>query len=83
MKSLYNDTLEIRERLKRNIKYLGYITYKFMPIKFESPTVTVIYGKKVVIQSWSKDPFAIMIESSDFAENQRRHFNELWKIARK
>lgn len=54
-----------------------------MPIKAHSPTATIIYDHKVVLQSWSKDPFAVMIENEEMAANQRRYFEELWKIAKR
>ena len=53
-----------------------------MPIELGSPTATVIYSNKVILQSWTKEPFAVMIVSSDLAENQKRYFKELWKIAK-
>ncbi len=52
-----------------------------MPIELESPTATLIYGNKVVLQLWTKEPFAVLIEEERMAENQKRYFEELWKIA--
>lgn len=82
MKILYNNTLSAREKVKRKPESLKYAKYKFMPIKLESPTATLIYDHKVVLQSWTKEPFAVMIEDEEMANNQRRYFDELWKIAK-
>ena len=80
MKILYNNTKEAREKVKKRTESLRYTKYKFMSITLESPTATLIYGNKVVLQSWTKEPFAVMIENEEMAENQRRYFAELWKI---
>lgn len=80
MKILYNNTKEAREKVKKKSDSLKYTKYKFMPIELESPTATIIYENKVVLQSWTKDPFAVLIEDEQMAENQKRYFEELWKI---
>jgi len=82
MRIIYNDTQKARTKVRKFKKTLKYTLYKFMSIKLESPTATLIYGKKVVLQSWTKEPFAVMIEDEQMAENQKRYFEELWKIAK-
>ena len=82
MRILYNDTTEAREKVRTRKTSLKFTEYKFMPIKLESPTATVIYGNKVVLQSWTKEPFAVMIEDEEMAENQKRYFEEMWKIGK-
>ena len=82
MRILYNNTPQAREKVKKRPESLQYAKYKFMPIELESPTATLIYTNKVVLQSWTKEPFAVMIESEEMANNQRRYFEELWKIAK-
>ena len=82
MKILYNNTKEAREKVKRRTESLRFTKYKFMPITLESPTATLIYGNKVVLQSWTKEPFAVMIENEEMAENQHHYFLELWKIGK-
>jgi sugar-specific transcriptional regulator TrmB len=82
MKVMYNNTPEAREKVKTRIESLKYGKYRFMPIEVNFPTATIIYGNKVVQQSWTKDPFAVVIESEALAENQKRYFQELWKLAK-
>lgn len=81
-KVIYNNTKSAREKV-RKIKTLQLAKYKFMPIELESPTATLIYGDKVVLQSWTKEPFSVVIENENMAENQKRYFAELWKLAKK
>ncbi len=80
MKILYNNTREAREKVRTKKTSLKFTEFKFMPIKLESPTATVVYGNKVVLQSWTKEPFVVMIEDEEMAENQKRYFSEMWKI---
>lgn len=83
MRVIYNDSLEARQRVKQYIQTFKQAEYRFMPIKVHSPTATLIYDHKVILQSWTKEPFAVVIENEEMAENQRRYFEELWKIAKK
>lgn len=83
MRVIYNNTKQAREKVKKLKASLGYAKYKFMPIELESPTATVIYGNKVVLQSWTKEPFAVVIVSEEMSKNQKRYFEELWKLAKK
>lgn len=83
MRVIYNNTKRAREKVRSIKSSLKLTRYKFMPIELESPTATVIYSDKVVLQSWTKEPFAVMIKSKEMAENQKRYFEELWKIAKK
>ena len=82
MKILYNNTKESKEKVKKFKKSLKLTHYRFMPINLESPTATLIYDNKIVLQSWAKEPFAVMIENEEMANNQRKYFEELWKIAK-
>ncbi len=82
MRIIYNDTKEAREKVKKFKGSLKLTKYKFMPVKLESPTATLVYGDKVVLQSWTKEPFAVMIEDQQMAENQKKYFEELWKTAK-
>lgn len=80
---IYDDTEEARKKVKKNKELLALVQYKFLPVKLESPTVIVIYDNKVVFSSLSREIFAVMIESREIAENQRKYFEKLWKIAKK
>ena len=82
MKIIYNNTKEAREKVRGRTQSLKYVKYKFIPITLESPTATIIYGNKVVLQSWTKEPFAVMIENEEMANNQKKYFEELWKVAK-
>lgn len=83
MNLIYNNTDETRKRIKESPKSLKLLNYKLMPIKIELPTATVICGNKVFLQSWTKEPFAVVIESKEMADNQKKYFEALWKMAKK
>jgi len=80
---IYNNTKATREKVKKFPKTLKLVDYRLMPVKLESPTATIIYRDKVVQQSWTKDPFAVVIEDEQMAENHKRYFELLWKSAKK
>ncbi len=82
MRVIYNNSKEARERVKEYKHTFSYSKYRFMPFKANSPTATLIYGNKVVLQSWTTEPFSVMIEDEEMADNQRRYFEELWKLAK-
>lgn len=83
MKAIYNNTKEARERVKVYSHTFKKASYLFMPITVHSPTAVIIYCDKVVLQSWTNDPFAVVIESKEMAANQKQYFDELWKLAKK
>jgi len=70
---------EIRGKL---IKDVGHA--KFLPKEFSgNPTVTAIYGNKVVQFLFGDTLFAFVIESEGLAENYRSYHKYLWKISKK
>ena len=80
---IYDDTKEARKKVKKSKNLLKLVDYKFLPVELESPTAILIYSNKVVLSSWTKELFAVMIESKELAENQKRYFEKLWRISRK
>lgn len=58
--------------------------FKFLPKEFSgNPTVTVIYGNKVVQQLFSGKMFFFVITSRELAENYKRYHRFLWdKVAK-
>ncbi len=82
MKTIYNNTPQTREKIKKLKGSLKYSKFKLISIELESPTATVIYRNKVIFQLWTNEPFAVEIESEEMADNQRKYFEELWKIAK-
>lgn len=82
-KFIYNDTKETRQRLKKYPETLKLIEYKFLPIKYASPIVFIIYNNKLAIIYWAKEPVTIVIESKEIITNQKQYFEQLWNIAKK
>lgn len=56
---------------------------KYLPIKFDAPAVTVIYGNKMAIIIFQKPYNVIVIKSSILAKSYSSLFEFLWKIAKK
>lgn len=56
---------------------------KYLPDKFFSPTMTVVYGTKVAIFIWSEPLFAILIKDKDVARSFQNYFDILWEVAKK
>jgi sugar-specific transcriptional regulator TrmB len=54
-----------------------------LPKEFSTPVGTQIYGDKVLITIWEPTYVAIMIKSREVADNYRKYFGLLWKIAKK
>ena len=83
----------LRDAKNKKIKYYGIYTKRFPPayyteIRYVSeelngPVATFIYGDKININIWEPDLIAIVIKSKLVADMYRKHFNLLWKMAKK
>jgi len=57
---------------------------KYLPEKYSSPLAINLYGEQVAIILWSDDnPFAIVIKNKELSEGYKKHFELMWKIAKK
>ncbi|MBR9701389.1 TrmB family transcriptional regulator [Candidatus Pacearchaeota archaeon] len=57
-------------------------TYRFLPKNFFGPTAIAIYGDKVGFFIW--EPLStIIIKNKELAEGYKKHFELLWKTAKK
>ena len=57
--------------------------YKFIPEEFFSPISTHIAYDTVSIITWSHPLYAVVIKNKEVANSYTKHFNLLWKIAKK
>jgi len=55
---------------------------RFVPLKTESPAVTNIFGKKIVIIVWSDPPEAILIDNETAADAYKEYFDFMWQNAK-
>ncbi|MBI4980127.1 hypothetical protein HZC30_01050 [Candidatus Woesearchaeota archaeon] len=55
--------------------------YKYcqLPKNLSSPMVIILFGNKVAQVLWSKQSFAVVIESEEIKESFMRYFNYFWK----
>ena len=57
---------------------------KYLPEKYSSPLAVNIYRDKVAIILWSQEnPIAIVIKNPEISEGYKKHFDLLWKVAKK
>lgn len=60
-----------------------YTEIKYVSEELSSPVATFIYGDKININIWDPDLIAIVIKSKLVASMYKKHFDLLWKIAKK
>ncbi len=84
----------LRDAKKKKIPYYGIYTKRgnlpgyFTEIRYvseelSSPVATFIYGDKININIWEPTLVAIVIKSKLVAQMFKKHFELLWKIAKK
>ena len=56
---------------------------RYFDLKTKSPVSTNIYGDKIAIIIWSKNPEAVVIKNKLAAKAYKEYFEELWKSAKK
>jgi len=86
------DKKRIKEKIKTKIifnktfqKYnIPLSEIKYLPEKYSSNMAINIYGDKIAIILWNKEnPIAILIKESELAEAYKKHFEIMWRIAKK
>ncbi|MFH1053398.1 MAG: helix-turn-helix domain-containing protein [Candidatus Woesearchaeota archaeon] len=73
------------ERAKKQIecvKPFKNAQYKTFPPKYISPSEVSIYGNKVAIILWAKNPQAFVINNKEIANSFRKYFEVMWKTAK-
>lgn len=66
----------------RETKRIALAEIRYLSEEFSNPTSVNIYGNKVAIILWAKQPYAIVIKSEEIAKGYRNYFELLWKIAK-
>ena len=69
--------------MKKSISKRKNIESKFLPEGYKSNVSISIYGKKIGIVFWIKDPLVIMIEDEEAAKSFMNYFKMVWKSANK
>lgn len=57
--------------------------FRMLPEKFSTPFHYELYGSKVAIFYWIDPVITTVIENKTVAENFRKHFEAMWKMAKK
>lgn len=65
------------------VKKLKLTEVKLLPSEYMTPTAISIAGNKIAIILWSiENPLGVIIENEEIADDFRKYFNLLWKIAK-
>jgi sugar-specific transcriptional regulator TrmB len=57
---------------------------KYLPQKYSSPLAVNIYRDKVAIILWSEEnPIAIVIKNQEISKGYKKHFELMWRIAKR
>lgn len=84
----------LRDIRKKKIPYYGIYTQKgnnpsyyteirYVSKELSSPVATFIYGDKININLWDPELLAIVIKSKLVASMYKKHFDLMWKLAKK
>ena len=68
--------------LKTRFKHVALMDVRFIPRKYSSFAVWWLYANKLVLVFWSEAPFAIVVESEEFAKTYSNFFTIMWRNAR-
>jgi len=92
----YNQLFHLFKKLKLNLKGISTREFKesrhfkkppkFVDLKFIDfplPSTLDIYGDKILQTIWGEKPMAILINSKEVADNYRKYFDNVWKLAKK
>ncbi len=81
--------LRLHERILSKVEKRGKISLtrnsqiKYLPDKYFSPTMTVVFGEYTAIFFWEEPYYATLIKSKSVAQSYNSYFEALWKVAKK
>ena len=78
LKIIYNENV----RGERKGQELKLSEVRYLPQEYITPATTYIYGEKVGIVLYSKEPMAFLMRSKGVADSYKTFFDLLWGIAR-
>ena len=68
--------------LKARFRRASLTEVRFIPRKYYSFAVWWLYANKLALVFWGDAPFAIVVESGEFAKTYRNFFSIMWRNAR-
>ena len=75
--------LEVNEEIGNEINRKRLSQVKFFSKDFYQSQETVIVGDKVAVAVFTEHPYAFLIQDTVVADSYRKHFELLWKMAKK
>ncbi len=73
----------VREDLRGKAWKTKNTEFRFISKEYLSPSMTVVYGNKIVVMIWKKPFYVSLIENKEVADSYRSYFELLWKIGKK
>lgn len=61
----------------------SFAEFKFLSDEFFSPSTTWVYDNNVAIAAWSSNPLVIVMTDASIAGAFKKHFELLWKVAKR
>lgn len=68
--------------LSREFKRVKGARVRYLPARYASPVAVNIYGEKVAIIHWSKEPKVIVIKDGEISKGYRKYFEAMWSSAK-
>ena len=66
----------------RDFKKIPLTEIRYLPKKYENLVSVNVYGDKVAIILWSKNPMAIVIKNPEISKGYKKHFEVMWSLAK-
>lgn len=66
----------------KNISKIPLAEIRYLPEKYANPVSVNIYGDKIAIILWAKNPLAIVINQKEISDAYKNYFELMWRIAK-
>ena len=73
---------ELRESIGKDRENEKRTEVKYLPKGLTTPTAINIFGNKIILAIWTKEPSAILIDNQDVANSFRDYFKIMWNTAK-
>ena len=76
------ESIMSKESLRGKIPLTKNTKIRYLPDKYISPVMIVVYGDKTAIWIWTEPMFTILVRSKDVASSFKTYFDILWGVAK-
>lgn len=82
-KSGISERILSKEEMKGKIKLIPTSKIRYLPNKYFSPSMTVVFGDYLALFIWNEPYQAVLIKSKSMAQSYKSYFEVLWKTAKR